>query len=108
MEELQNENFVAMSPLASSSGHYLLQHYAQSANFSPKIVAMAESVPALMMLVACHVGVSVLYQDLEIHVRGRVRFVPLEGVESFKRYLMWDRDSTNPARDAFIQCLENP
>ena len=66
---------------------------------------MADRVPALMMLGACHVGVAVLYQDLEIHVRGRVRFVPLEGTASFQRWLIWDRDNPNPAIQAFVDCV---
>ena len=70
------------------------------------IVATAESVPSLMMLVACGVGISVLYQDLAINAYDRLRFVPLEEVEKFRRYLMWDEESKNPALNAFIRCAE--
>ena len=101
LEELQSEPFVAMSPLASVSGFNLLQHYARETGFMPNIVAFAQNVSALMMLVACHVGVTVLYRDLEVHVRGRVRFVPLDGIEAFQRWLMWDQENPNPALPSF-------
>ena len=106
MEELRDETFVSMSPRSSASGHYLLLKYAHESGFSPNIVATAESVPSLMMLVACGVGISVLYQDLAINAYERLRFVPLEGVEKFRRYLMWDEESRNPALNAFIRCAE--
>ena len=107
MEDLRHESFVAMSPLASTSGHYLLLKYANDAGFSPNIVATAESVPALMMLVACGVGVAVLYKDLAINAHERLKFIPLDTVQSFRRYLLWDEDSGNPALDAFLRCVED-
>ena len=106
LEELKNESFVAMSPLASVSGFNLLQHYTRKTGFTPNVVAFVQNVSALMMLVACHVGVSVLYRDLEIHVRGKVRFVPLEGIEAFQRWLIWDQDNPNPAIPAFLQVAQ--
>lgn len=107
MEELRNEPFVAMAPTASPSGNYLLMKYAAEAGFSPNIVATAESVPSLMMLVACGVGISILYRELEINAHGRLRFVPVEGLDSFKRYLMWDKDNRNPALNSFLKCAES-
>lgn len=106
MEELREETFVSMSPITSASGQYLLLKYANDAGFTPNIAATAESVPALMMLVACGVGITVLYQDLAIHSRHRLKFVPLESVESFKRYLVWDEENRNPALNAFLRCAE--
>lgn len=106
MEELRNEHFVAMSTTASPSGNYLLMKYAAEAGFSPNIAATAESVPSLMMLVACGVGISILYKELEINAQGRLHFVPVEGLASFKRYLMWDEDSLNPVLHSFLQSAE--
>ena len=106
MEELRDETFVAMSPTASASGHYLLLKYANDAGFSPRIIASADSVPSLMMMVACSIGISILYQDLSVNAHGRIRFVPLDGVPTFKRFLSWDQDSTNPALAAFLKCAE--
>ena len=107
MEDLREETFVSMSPMVSASGHYLLLKYANEAGFSPNIVATAESVPALMMLVACGTGITVLYQDLAINAHDRLRFIPLEGVESFKRYLVWNEENPNPALNAFLRCSED-
>ena len=106
VEELQEEKFVAMSATASTSGHYLLLHYAKEAGFSPNIVATADSVPALMMQVACGVGVGILYQDLEPNAHGLLKFVPLENAEPFRRWLMWDEDSENPALQSFLKTAQ--
>lgn len=106
MEDLRDESFVAMSQATSAPGHYLLLKYANDAGFSPKIVASAETVPSLMMMVACGVGIAVLYGDLSVNACGRISFVPLEGVSSFKRYLIWDEDSSNPALAAFVDCAK--
>lgn len=106
MEALKDEHFVAMSPLVSASGHYLVMKYANDAGFSPNIVATAESVPSLMMLVACGVGVTVLYRDLEINAHHRLKFIPLQGVERFKRFLIWNEESRNPALWPFVRCAE--
>lgn len=102
MEELRTEAFVAMSPIVSASGHYLLLHYAKDAGFSPNIAALADSVQSMMMLIACGVGIGILYQDLENCAYGRLRFIPLEGADSFKRWLMWDLDRDQPALQAFV------
>lgn len=95
-----------MSPIASASGYYLLLKYANEAGFTPNIMATAESVPALMMLIACGKGIGVLYRDLAVHSRDRLCFIQLEGVDSFKRYLLWDEESRNPALNAFLRCAE--
>ena len=104
MEDLRKESFVCMSPIVSASGHYQLLHYAKEAGFSPNIVAMANSVPAMMMLIACGVGIGVLYKDLAVYAYDRLTFIPLEGIETFKRYLLWDEDSENPAIQTFLRC----
>ena len=104
MEQLKGEAFVVISSAASVSGHYLLIKNANKAGFAPDIVATADCVPAVMMLVACGAGISVLYQDLAVHSQGRVKFVPLEEVDPFKRWLMWDKDNPNPALPVMIHC----
>ena len=106
MEELRQERFVAMSPTVSASGYALLLKYASDAGFTPDIVATAQEVPSLMMLAACGVGITVLYRDLEQSAQGRLRFVPLEGVAPFRRWLLWNRDSQNPALAAFLRSAQ--
>lgn len=95
MEELKEENFIAMSPMVSSSGYNLLIRHAFLADFTPKIVAHVDCVPSAMMLVACGKGVCILYKDLSAYAYDRIRFVPLN-VEPFERYLMWNGASQNP------------
>ena len=59
-----------------------------------------------MMMIACGVGISILYEDLSVNAHGRIRFVPLTGIPTFKRFLTWDQDSSNPALSAFLRCAE--
>ena len=102
MEELKQEKFVAMSPAASSSGYYLLVQKAIEANFTPNIIALSDFVPGLM-LVACGTGISILYRDLAPQTYDRVVFVPLIGVDPFRRWLMWNKDSNSPIVPKFVQ-----
>lgn len=107
MEELKDEKFISMSPVTSASGHYLLLKYANDAGFSPNIVTTAKSIASMMMLIASGVGVGILYQDLAINAHHRLCFIPLEEVENFRRYLVWDEESRNPALNAFLRCAED-
>lgn len=106
MKELKDENFVAMSPSFSTSGHYLLLKYAAEAGFKPNIVSVVESIPAVLMQVACGTGIAVLYKELSITSRGMLKFVPIEGLPTYKRRLLWDNDSKNPALHAFVECAQ--
>ncbi len=107
VEDLKNENFITMSPSASRLGFESLIQKTMNAGFSPKIVAQADHVPSLMMLVACGKGVSILYKDLEKSADNRVIFVPLEDAIPFRRWLIWNDNSTNPCLKHLISTAES-
>ncbi len=96
MAELKDEKFIGMSRYASSYGHDTLMQKAIEANFEPNIVAEVDYVPGVMMLVACGKGISILHKDLKASAAERLRFIPIEDIRSFKRFLFWDRNSGNP------------
>ena len=97
MDDLRNENFVVMSRTSSLPGYGLLCKMAAEAGFNPHVVAEANFVPSLLMLVACGVGVSTLTDNLEHLSQGMVSFIPLVGVPLSCHALAWRRDNLNPS-----------
>lgn len=96
MEDLREEDFVVMSRTSSLPGYGLVWKMAADAGFIPKVVAEANYVPSLLMMVACGMGVSTLTDDLEYLSRGMVSFIPLVGVPLSCHALIWRRDDQNP------------
>lgn len=103
LTELREEPFVAMSRTSSMPGYGMLWRMASKAGFSPHIVAEAELVPALLMLVACGVGVSTLQESAANMAGDLVRFIPLEGAPQTGHYLTWRTDSRTPALPLLIR-----
>ena len=98
MEDLREENFVVMSRTSSLPGYGLVWKMAADAGFTPKVVAEANYVPSLLMLVACGVGVSTLTDSLEyLSQEDMVSFIPLVGVPLSCHAFAWRRDSQNPS-----------
>lgn len=97
MEELREEKFIAMSRTASQPGHDFLWKMAADAGFVPNVVAEANYLQSLLMLVACGVGVTTLTDDLAYLSQGRTAFVPLLGVPLSPHTLIWRRDDPNPS-----------
>ncbi len=78
--ELRYENFIASPVLPPLPGISPLLTTPQPAGFLPNIVGEAETVSSLLMMVACGVGITVLYkehQPIFRHRRGAV--YPTEG-----------------------------
>lgn len=91
--ELRYENFIAISRSSSIAGYQSIIDHASAGGFSPNIVGEAETVSSLlMMMVACGVGITVLYKEHQpISATDAVRFIPLKGEKYFNRYLIWNR-----------------
>ena len=103
MEELRDLPFVAMSRTSSMPGYGMLWRMASEAGFAPNIVAEAELVPTLLMLVACGVGVSTLQEGAASMAQEMVRFIPLVGVAMTAQRLVWPRESRNPSLPFLIE-----
>ena len=90
--ELRYENFIAISRSSSIAGYQSIIDHASAGGFSPNIVGEAETVSSLLMMVACGVGITVLYKEHSpISAIYAVRFIPLKGEKYFNRYLIWNR-----------------
>lgn len=90
--ELRYENFIAISRSYSIAGYQSIIDHASAGGFSPNIVGEAETVSSLLMMVACGVGITVLYKEHQpISATDAVRFIPLKGEKYFNRYLIWNR-----------------
>ncbi len=103
MEDLKGERFVAMSRTASQPGHDFLRCIAAEAGFVPNVVAEADYIPSLLMMVACGIGITTLTDDLEHLARGRVIFVPLVGVPLSAHSLNWRRGNPNPSLPFLVE-----
>lgn len=89
--ELRYENFIAISRSSSIAGYQSIIDHASAGGFSPNIVGEAETVSSLLMMVACGVGITVLYKEHQpISATDAVRFIPLKGEKYFNRYLIWN------------------
>ena len=90
--ELRYENFIAISRSSSIAGYQSIIDHASAGGFSPNIVGEAETASSLLMMVACGVGITVLYKEHQpISATDAVRFIPLKGEKYFNRYLIWNR-----------------
>lgn len=90
--ELRYENFIAISRSSSIAGYQSIIDHASAGGFSPNIVGEAETVSSLLMMVACGVGITVLYKEHQpISATDAVRFIPLKGEKYFNRYLILNR-----------------
>ena len=90
--ELRYENFIAISRSSSIAGYQSIIDHASAGGFSPNIVGEAETDSSLLMMVACGVGITVLYKEHQpISATDAVRFIPLKGEKYFNRYLIWNR-----------------
>ena len=105
MEDLREENFVIMSRTSSLPGYGLVWRMAADAGFMPKVVAEANYVPSLLMLVACGVGVSTLTENLEYLSQEMVSFIPLVGVPLSCHAFAWRRDSQNPSLPFLLETV---
>lgn len=104
MEDLKGENFVVMSRSSSLPGYGLVWKMAADAGFTPKVVAEANYVPGLLMMVACGMGISTLTDNLEYLSQEMVSFIPLVGVPLSCHSFVWRRDSQNPSLP-FLQAV---
>lgn len=89
--ELRYENFIAISRSSSIAGYQSIIDHATAGGFYPNIVGEAETVSSLLMMVACGVGVTILYKEHQpISAVDSVRFIQLKNEKYFNRYLIWN------------------
>lgn len=105
--ELRQENFIAISRASSAAGYESILSHAAKAGFTPNIIAEADTISALLMQVACGVGITVLYREHEpLYSKPWLSFVPLRNARPFDRYLIWNQDD-NPCVDAVISIAKS-
>ncbi len=102
--EMCKEPFISMTR-ASSPLYDLLIQLALEAGFNPNIVAQSEFNAALLMMVACNKGVSIMYDVLERLSDGRVNFIPIEGCPPKTMNAYMRIDGQNPSLVYFMEFL---
>lgn len=106
-EDLRDETILYMSP--SSRGEsfgdaYYLKLYAQ-AGYQPKTLIKSNDVESILMMVAAEEGVSIMpsYSVEKLANAENLIFIPLVGENEYEDvYMMWKKNSGNPALDCFI------
>jgi DNA-binding transcriptional LysR family regulator len=108
LKDLKDEHFVLDMPKGYGSG---LQHtllLCKAHGFEPQHVTYASSVPSLLILVSCGVGVSVVAEPASHLSPEGVKFVPLDsGVKMDKLILLWRKNAVNPATLQFADICRN-
>lgn len=104
LPELASETFIQGDPEAWGIYNGLLFAECEKAGFQPDIVQTAPESRAILGLVACGLGVSVMPESLSRGVDERIRALPLAELDSRMRtYAVWPKALRNPAALRFVE-----
>ncbi len=99
ISDFQGENFVSLTKASSVAGYNALMKYISLTG--GKIVAQADTVSSLITLVACGLGISVLYKEHSPYSAESVVFIPIKDGYQLERNLIWIQEN-NRCLDAVI------
>lgn len=103
--ELMGEPFVVMSRADSQPGHDFVFEACAQAGFTPNVVDQVAFVPALLMLIACGSGVSILSDMFKPQAESRVCFIPLENGRERHQAIIWHTGNANPCMRHLIDVI---
>jgi DNA-binding transcriptional LysR family regulator len=83
MRQLQEENFVVISPQESPVGYARFITQCQETGFTPHIVRQPRSLESLILCVEMGVGVALLDQNTRLGHSAAVRTVPISGKDMY-------------------------
>ena len=83
MTQLQDENFVVISPQESPVGYDRLMEQCRKTGFTPNVVRQPRSLESLILCVEMGVGVALLDQGTRLSHDSAVRTVPIPGAEMY-------------------------
>ncbi|MBS4024073.1 MAG: LysR family transcriptional regulator [Clostridia bacterium] len=104
--DLKNEPFILMDRKESAQGHNINMQICLNHGFSPLVVSYARFVTTVLVLIDCKVGISILPNSFKNLASPRIRFVPLENIDSFREIVAWKKDNPNPCMPYFIDELQ--
>ena len=111
ISELKDENFLSIYRNSSRAINRIQQICAKG-NFYPRIVKETNCLSTLFMLISANMGISIHFQLHKDACKHDLRFVPLDLEDGSQEEnedgaaLIWKKDSTNPALQPFIRCVD--
>jgi DNA-binding transcriptional LysR family regulator len=108
MEDIKNEDFVAISPIESPSGYQILIDSCKDHGFMPNIVKLAPNLETLFVYLHSGTGIALLDENVRIYGGEGLKFypMPMESDNLLTVEAVWKRDNQNPALPLFISVLE--
>ena len=103
--QLSDEPMVFINPTAGESIYHYMIHDSLQSGFSPRIVGYASTVYALLLMVACGIGITVLPENCAPGNQDVV-FVPLEEKSHLNVVARWKPGNDNAALWDFVKILE--
>ncbi|AKN33793.1 LysR family transcriptional regulator [Clostridium carboxidivorans P7] len=104
---LRDDHFILMNPNVSAQSNNRIKNICLSHGFIPKVSGNANTVTALLTLVSCGMGVSVLLHSLEYLAQNNIKFLrikrnndPIRVVAAYKKV------NDNPCIPIFTKALD--
>ncbi|MCH5138876.1 LysR family transcriptional regulator [Clostridiaceae bacterium UIB06] len=104
---LRDEHFILMNRNASAQSNNRITNICLSHGFIPKVVANANTVTALLTLVSCGMGISVLLHSLEYLAQDNIKFLRIErNNDPIQVVAAYKKANNNPCTPIFIKALD--
>jgi DNA-binding transcriptional LysR family regulator len=103
LSDLAQENFILDMPKGIGSGLQHTIYLCTCSGFNPNITTYADGVPAMLVMVACGAGISIVADTAKTLAPEGVCIIPLENTQPDKLALLWRKDTQNPAVPDFVE-----
>lgn len=101
---LSNEPMVFINPTCGENIYNYMIHESLESGFTPRIVGYASSIYALILMVACGIGVTVLPKNCNTG-QPQIEFVPLKEENPLNVVARWKGSNDNPSALLFTEFL---
>lgn len=104
---LRDEHFILMNRNVSVQSNNRITNICLKHGFIPKVVANANTVTALLTLVDCGMGISILLHSLEYLVRDNIKFLRIKDYnDPIKVVAAYKKSNGNPCIPMFTKALD--
>lgn len=107
LDDIREEPFVMMDPKVSMLDFELVSDICARHGFFPKVAHEANTLQNVMMMVECKVGVSILAGHMRRFATDYLRFVEIEGFESFFKVICAWRRGLNPSMLKLLEIIDS-
>ena len=103
--QLSDEPMVFINPVCGENIYHYMIHDSLQSGFTPRIVGYASTIYALLVMVACGIGITILPKNCDTG-QQEVAFVPLEEKSLLNVVARWKAGNDNAAVRGFVKILE--